>query len=440
MSWTLTQQPASAQNAIIPAYNNIVFKAVSNLWASGYTYTLTLYVYNGAVLEDTIILTKDALTDGSVFFEVERILENYVDYDWSNTVENFSLNPNCFKVIGWNLELTNTSGTLVEDIGAVLAHDLESDPDEGWSIDSWGDGATAYLFTIHNAVVNKRDWLSYSPASHTVTSANASTNKFQKELSNLVIDYDQHDALYLHSDLSTDITETLRITTYNSAGTQLKQVTMDNPNPVTTSDYYYANERFIKVPSGTQNLNLINNILLTGDTQPLISASTASYKIEVLDGTSTVRALANYTITENCSKYPNFRLHWLNRLGGFDAFNFSLLSRTLIDIERTTQKQSLNRMISGSWTYAANSRTVNQLSANHKYKYVINSNWITEAESETLLSLFTSPVIYLERDYNDFIAVNLNENNYEIKTKVVDDLIQLSVTIIDNFEEVVQRG
>ena len=60
MSWTLTQQPVSANNAIIPAYNNIVFKAVSNLWASGYTYTLTLYVYNGAVLEDTIILTKDA--------------------------------------------------------------------------------------------------------------------------------------------------------------------------------------------------------------------------------------------------------------------------------------------------------------------------------------------------------------------------------------------
>jgi hypothetical protein len=53
-------------------------------------------------------------------------------------------------------------------------------------------------------------------------------------------------------------------------------------------------------------------------------------------------------------------------------------------------------------------------------KITINSDWISEEQSALFEQLATSPIIYLERSANDFVAVNILNSEYEIKTFLTD--------------------
>lgn len=46
-----------------------------------------------------------------------------------------------------------------------------------------------------------------------------------------------------------------------------------------------------------------------------------------------------FLIDKSCQKYSPIRLHWLNNLGGFDAYTFTKVSRNFTDIERKMFKK-----------------------------------------------------------------------------------------------------
>ncbi len=121
-----------------------------------------------------------------------------------------------------------------------------------------------------------------------------------------------------------------------------------------------------------------------------------------------------FTITEPCSQYDNVRLHYLNKLGGFDVFNFNKNKINAMDIERKQFKAPLqigyNKIDRLKTNY---NTTIND-------KITINSDWISEEESLLLEQLATSPVIYLERSATDFVAVNILNSFYEVKNYLTD--------------------
>jgi histidinol-phosphate/aromatic aminotransferase/cobyric acid decarboxylase-like protein len=108
----------------------------------------------------------------------------------------------------------------------------------------------------------------------------------------------------------------------------------------------------------------------------------------------------------------------------FESFNFIMNSRKSEEIERKQFKAAL------PISYLKSDRLKTNFNTTINDKISINSDWISEEQSILLEQLATSPVIYLERSSTNFVAVNITNQNYEIK-KYLDDrkLFNLSFDI-----------
>jgi hypothetical protein len=139
-----------------------------------------------------------------------------------------------------------------------------------------------------------------------------------------------------------------------------------------------------------------------------------------------------FVIDKSCQKYTPIRLHWLNNLGGFDAFTFTKVSRNFTDIERKMFKkfQPLN--------YPKTFRAKTDYYTKFTDTIQINSDGLTDAEWVGLKQLVLSPVVMMEYGAT-YIPVNIKETNYEEKQYVNDrQLSSLSLTIeytFDNYRQ-----
>jgi hypothetical protein len=139
-----------------------------------------------------------------------------------------------------------------------------------------------------------------------------------------------------------------------------------------------------------------------------------------------------FVIDKSCQKYSPIRLHWLNNLGGFDAFTFTKVSRNFTDIERKMFKkfQPLN--------YPKTFRAKTNYYTKSSDSIQINSDGLTDAEWIGLKELVLSPVVMMEYGAT-YIPVNIKETNYEEKQYVNDrQLSSLSLTLeytFDNYRQ-----
>lgn len=139
-----------------------------------------------------------------------------------------------------------------------------------------------------------------------------------------------------------------------------------------------------------------------------------------------------FLIDTSCQKYTPIRLHWLNNLGGFDAYTFTKVSRNFTDIERKMFKkfQPLNY----PKTFRAKTNYFTKLTDTIQ----INSDGLTDAEWIGLKELVLSPVVMMEYGAT-YIPVNIKESNYEAKQYVNDRQISsLQLTIeytFDNYRQ-----
>jgi hypothetical protein len=139
-----------------------------------------------------------------------------------------------------------------------------------------------------------------------------------------------------------------------------------------------------------------------------------------------------FIIDKSCQKYSPIRLHWLNNLGGFDAFTFTKVSRNFTDIERKMFKkfQPLN--------YPKTFRAKTDYYTKFTDTIQINSDGLTDSEWVGLKELVLSPVVMMEYGAT-YIPVNIKETNYEEKQYVNDrQLSSLSLTLeytFDNYRQ-----
>ena len=180
---------------------------------------------------------------------------------------------------------------------------------------------------------------------------------------------------------------------YNSGG--LTPVITIEAAPLTANEYLFSLDL----------LSLIDFITLNEGNE---------FFIRLYDIDNNAIATKIFTYTETCSQYENVRLHYLNKLGGFDVFNFNKNTINAMAIDRKQFKAPLPIGYSKSDRLKTNyNTTIND-------RITINSDWITEEQSALLEQLATSPIIYLERSPTNFIAVNILNAEYEIKTFLTD--------------------
>jgi hypothetical protein len=138
-------------------------------------------------------------------------------------------------------------------------------------------------------------------------------------------------------------------------------------------------------------------------------------------------------VTFGCEpRFPNRKLAFLNKYGAFDTFDFTLVSRESIQIERKLFEQAPFRLgVSGALSYATNNayhqgKTIFATRAKQRIK--LTSNWLTDAAFEWLGQLVTSPEVYYS-DGSYWIPVQVAANEYQYNTAAADRLKLLELDI-----------
>jgi len=104
-----------------------------------------------------------------------------------------------------------------------------------------------------------------------------------------------------------------------------------------------------------------------------------------------ISAEARYEIAERDCKYENYRLCWLNKMGGYDYFNFSKEHDRTVAIDRKEWQQQLD----WNYTWQSGARQTSTFNVNASEDYSINTDWLSENELRMLQDLITSPDVYL---------------------------------------------
>jgi hypothetical protein len=138
-------------------------------------------------------------------------------------------------------------------------------------------------------------------------------------------------------------------------------------------------------------------------------SSSAYYRVDIRNSGDEIVFTKTIDIDNSCTQFNNYRLHWLNSMGGFDAFNFNMVSTERIEID-TKEFKKVQQL-----GYAKTDRLKTKYFTKFMESVTLNSDLLSDAEYAALEELVLSPVVMLETSPSTYIPVNVVANNYTKK-------------------------
>ena len=267
------------------------------------------------------------------------------------------------------------------------------------------DNSTSYVF---NGALSYTDFVDFNPATYLDLKFLTDAPRTQNTI------LGGAGALHLMLDVGTSLAS-LTIKTYISG--VLSQTYQVVTALVPTNYYIFA--------SGVDSINDIAPAFFVGaPLLPAITSSITSYTVEATLSTGATEVFT-YNIVDDCNN--PVRVHWLNRLGGYDYFDFELSSNDRYEVQRQQMKQVPDVVtVPGVVRYSKRDRQNLDYWVKEKRITKLTSNWITGEQSEWLKDMLSSQDIYLEIGgaYN---AVNIQQSSYDVKYEDRDELFNLEI-------------
>lgn len=407
MAITVLQEPIQ----YTPVYNDINYVLSSNQTAQPNFNFIFDVIINGVTVSRHRIPARP--DNGYGLFNAKRIAENYV-------TQNFFYNN--ITVGAASSSILKINITYGEEYGTTLTYYA---------------GTTSPDVYCWIASLDQPEWVDYVLTKYRIMASQIGvsqllTNNLAQRIK--LTEKTSVGALVGQSTAVSDIT----VLAYNAAGTLIQTTYLLNPfwNITTTGS------RMIIIPSGPANLNLVLNANLNviSQNQGNIIPSTTAYYIIKTFGTGSAESIpVRFNIDTSCSKYESKRIYFLNKLGAYDAFTFDLLSRENNSIERKKYRRNVGGFSGSSYVYTDFQRANIIYDTQVSETMILNSNWITEAESAWLEELISSPITYMETA-SGIEVVNIVDTAYEVKKTVNDKLFNLQITIEKSYIKTRQRG
>ena len=408
MAITIITNPST----YVPAYNPIIVTASStNTAQPNFRYIVQVIFSYPSVVTKTIKLSPRP--DGFLLFDAHRIVENYLTSDF--TIGNATDSISC----------PNSYATFVIDIG----EEYGSTPAEYLSLADTGTLQAINASVKHSvsSFGNETDLINLAIATQyrMIVGTTSTTRKFLTTAprTGIKICDDSNFYLYIATSATAEPIKLL-LNTYNSfdalLGTEIKTLTA-------TTDIV------LRYGVGTKNINGWNAAYLVG---------ASYYTITLADNTpAALGETIRFNIDCACSKFSEtFRLHWLNPLGGYDAYTFNQKFDRSFNIKKANYTKILGSVdVSGNFYFSPSQagKVLFDLRATESIK--INSDWITEEENEWLWTLAKSTQVFWEIDSTTYAPVTLTATNYKQQTYAGKKLFNAEFTIEISNEILSQR-
>lgn len=388
MAITIHQSPAS----ITPTYNDMVFVVGStNYLQPNFKYIADVW-YNGVF---KMRFKIPARQDTYGVIDVSRVIESLITDDMSN--DDYGI-----------LQCPNMSENFLVKFG----EEYGTTPVEHLNL------TTSSVITAFNASLDTLDFLSYTSSDYNLS---GSTSKFLSN-SGSIQDIHENESAWLHFFSTTGAnTARMLINTYNTAGASIQSLSIVNN--------FASASGFFRIGVGPYQLNNIDAGDISIGSQPIITSSVAKYTVLISTTGFTPKSIGR-TYNVDClnPKYDNYRIHWLNKLGGYDSFNFELISRKNTSVERKIYKKNLGKLTGTSYAYSAMDAQDTVFGLTSKSEIRVTSDWVTDVESIWLEELFTSPKVFYEKSAGILIPIVITNTSFEQKKKQNDKLINYELS------------
>lgn len=394
-----------------------------------------------SILEPNYKFVIDIVTQihGTFRFSVspEPILK-YGTLDFSRTIDQFIKE----EIIPHNVN----GGFIPGQTECVLQYTIEVL--SAWNVadiftidpDGVGPVSTGNLY-VWNAAFEHHDWIGQmntaSPFNTWIANiTNGVSAKFLTPQPNKKVKIGDLGWSFILTDTFGDIDQ-MEILTYDSAGALIDTYIVLNNLGAPVSAFLMG------VASAPQSLNNITPGLITTGAQPIITADIASYTIQVqnLAGTPSTE-LITMTVEPDC-RYDTYRIHFLNKLGGFDAYNFTFRSQPSTKMSRKTYTKSETKIVTAGIAYNQKDNGKTDYIVRYQGKIKLRSEYLTESEHQWLEELISSPIVYLEFvDFDgarNFKPVHVITGKWEDKITSIDKLFRLDIDIDLGHESIRQR-
>ncbi len=121
-----------------------------------------------------------------------------------------------------------------------------------------------------------------------------------------------------------------------------------------------------------------------------------------------------------CERFDSIPVHFVNKYGGIDSYTFTMKNRKRANIQR--EVFGYNSDVYATTTY-------NKVWAgSFDFVYALNSDWLTDAESEWLIEMVRSGYVWLELG-GTLVEAVVNANQYQFVTRRNDRLTQLQIEV-----------
>ena len=368
-----------------PVYNKMLYKVSGSLIAQpNYRYVCDVKNPAGTTLAR---LKCDKLpTTNYGFFDVQKVVETLIAPTAPSLTQTGFVNHAGF-YSGYRLDFTQEYGNTPVVTGATttvsgvmaFAGNLEQLELAGWSLSGY--------FRIGSSFTNVRPLT--TPTAFTV---------YQGGSNFLAINGTKY------------TTSTANDTWLVSARVNYKSVDYDfavSPSLSGTTDYNI--QRFACGPANLSGTISALSGAVEGD----------SYTVQFLGNAGSGSVQTTFTFGP-CERFDSVPVHFVNKYGGIDSYTFTMKNRKRANIQR--EVFGYNSDVYATTTY-------NKVWAgSFDFVYALNSDWLTDAESEWLIEMVRSGYVWLELG-GQLVEAVVNANQYQFVTRRNDRLTQLQIEV-----------
>lgn len=162
----------------------------------------------------------------------------------------------------------------------------------------------------------------------------------------------------------------------------------------------------------------------------LITENTYGYNVYLKKGVAESRKLQ---FKQKCyPKYKQYNLHFLNRLGGWDTMKFALVNKRSTEVQRASYRRNDWQLSGNTMTNIDSYNKYNETTLNyaiqHKDRFHLVSDWVSQQDYEWLAQLFASTIVYMEVQ-GAYFPITISSTNYEYKLESSDKLFNFEIDI-----------
>jgi len=179
--------------------------------------------------------------------------------------------------------------------------------------------------------------------------------------------------------------------------------------------------------------------------QPIIASTATGYTFSGMKvftpGNDTIIGY-EIVLEDKCSKFEDIQLVFMDKLGSFVPYHFDMVNKHNKTINKTNYQTDYGKYASSTngWEHKSYDRGVSNLDTVVTDVFTINSNWVSQAVSDWLMELVSSPEVFWKKENGDLVAVNLTVGSVERKQVINDQLVNYTFTFELSSKSNMQTG